>query len=70
MLGGVSLICFTASYWVALALEASRLVFRLPVRWLAIVGFSAAGLLAHTIYLGMEARRELGHRDKSSLGQR
>jgi ABC-type uncharacterized transport system permease subunit len=50
-LSGISIVCFAASYGVALALEASRLFFRMPVRLMAIIGFAAAGLLAHTLYL-------------------
>lgn len=54
-ISGISLICFAASYAVAWALEVSQ-VFRpsLTRRWL-MVGFVAAGLLAHTLYLGYRA---------------
>ncbi len=51
MLAGVKLICFTASYGVALVLEISRLYFRSGVRGAVMLGFAGAGLLAHTIYL-------------------
>jgi hypothetical protein len=51
MLSGVTVFCFFASYTVALALEVSRLFFRMPVRLVIILGFTLAGLLAHTIYL-------------------
>ena len=48
---GISVVCFAASYAVALAFEASRLFFRSGVRGAALVGFAAAGLLAHTLFL-------------------
>jgi ABC-type transport system involved in cytochrome c biogenesis permease subunit len=55
MLSGISIFCFAASYTVALLLEASRLVFRSGVRGALLLGFGAAGLLAHTLYLGHRA---------------
>lgn len=51
MLSGVSVVCFAASYAVALALETTRLLFRSGVRGAVMVGFAGAGVLAHTIYL-------------------
>ena len=57
-LSGVSVVCFAASYAVALACEASRLVFRSGVRGAVMVGFAAAGLLAHTLFLGWRAANE------------
>jgi len=51
MLLGISIFCFVASYTVALALEATRLWFKSGVRGAVMVGFAAAGLLAHTLYL-------------------
>jgi hypothetical protein len=62
MLSGVSIICFAASYAVALALEVTRLFFRAGLRLLTIVAFAAAGLVAHTIYLGLEAQAGLSAR--------
>jgi hypothetical protein len=59
MLAGINIVCFSASYAVALALEATRLFFRLPVRMLVIVGFVAAGLFAQTVYLWMRAAQTL-----------
>ena len=50
-LSGISIVCFAASYAVALACEASRLVFRSGVRGFVMVGFAAAGLFAHTLFL-------------------
>lgn len=50
-LSGITVLCFFASYLVALALEVTRLFFRMPVRMVLLLGFAAAGLLAHTLYL-------------------
>jgi ABC-type transport system involved in cytochrome c biogenesis permease subunit len=57
-LSGISIVCFAASYAVALACEASRLLFRSGVRSMVMVGFAAAGLLAHTLFLGWRAVAE------------
>jgi hypothetical protein len=57
-LSGISLVCFVASYSVALALEASRPLFRSAVRGMALVGFAASGLLAHTLFLVWRAVTE------------
>jgi len=57
-LSGISVVCFVASYAVALACEASRLVFRSGVRGAVMVAFAAAGLLAHTLFLGWRAVNE------------
>ncbi len=51
MLSGVSVVCFAASYGVALALEITRLLFRSGVRGAVMIGFAGAGLLAHSIFL-------------------
>src|SRR5690348_4001116 len=51
MLSGISIVCFSASYALALALELSRLWFRMPVRFFLLLGCTAAGLLAQTLYL-------------------
>jgi ABC-type transport system involved in cytochrome c biogenesis permease subunit len=50
-MSGVSIICFAASYTVALVLEITRLLFRSGIRGAVMLGFAAAGLLAHSIYL-------------------
>lgn len=55
MLANVHIFCFAASYAVALVLEISRLFFRAPVRIIVTLGFSAAGLLAHTVFVAMRA---------------
>ena len=47
----ISVVCFAASYAVALACEASRLVFRSGVRGAVMIAFGGAGLLAHTLFL-------------------
>ncbi len=60
MIGGISIVCFAASYAVALCLEVSRLFFRVGLRTAIMVGFVAAGILAHSIYLGREAQSGLG----------
>lgn len=51
MLSGITITCFAASYAVSLAAEASRLLFRAPVRMAVILFFATAGLVAHTLYL-------------------
>src|SRR5688572_23748285 len=56
MLSGISIFCFSASYAVALALEVSRLFFRMPVRLIVMIGFAAAGLVAHSLYLWHRAQ--------------
>ena len=60
MLSGVSTICFAASYAVALMLEISRLLFRSGVRGAVMLGFAAAGLVAHTAFLYYQAINEAG----------
>jgi hypothetical protein len=59
MLSGISITCFAASYAVTLALEVSRLFFRLRVRWIIMILFAAAGLFAHTAYLSILTQTEL-----------
>ena len=56
MLSGISIVCFTASYAVALALEVSRLFFRAPVRLIVMLVLAGAGIFAHTAYLWMRAQ--------------
>ena len=55
---GISVVCFAASYAVALVCEASRLLFRSGVRGAAMIAFAAAGLLAHTLFLVWRATHE------------
>jgi ABC-type uncharacterized transport system permease subunit len=59
MLSNITITCFAASYLITLLLEASRLFFRLRVRWLVMMGFAAAGLFAHSAYLWFRVRSEL-----------
>lgn len=47
----ISVTCFAASYLVAWGLELSRLGFRSGIRGALMIGFAAAGLLAHTLFL-------------------
>lgn len=51
MLDKITILCFAASYLVALGLEASRVWFRSGLRGMLLIGFSAAGILAHSLYL-------------------
>ncbi len=48
---GVGVICFAASYALALILEISRLLFRSGIRGAFMLVFAGAGLFAHTIFL-------------------
>jgi hypothetical protein len=54
-MSGISITCFAASYAVAWVLELSRLLFRSGIRGAVMVGFAAAGLVAHTLFLGYRA---------------
>ncbi len=60
MLAGVHIVCFAASYAVALLLEVSRLVFRSGVRGALMLGFAGAGLVAHTAFLYYRAAKTPG----------
>ncbi len=55
MIAGISITCFAASYTVALVLEATRLFFRSGIRGAAMLAFSGAGWLAHSLFLISEA---------------
>jgi hypothetical protein len=59
MFSGITIVCFTASYSVALAMEVTRLFFRMPVRFFLIVGMTVAGLVAHTLHLWNRTQGEL-----------
>jgi ABC-type uncharacterized transport system permease subunit len=52
MLAGISTICFAACYAIALALEVLGLKSRAAWRRAALLGTTAAGVVAHTLYLG------------------
>lgn len=60
MLAGISLTCFTASYAVALALEAARMWFRSNLRGAVVLAFALAGLAAHTLFLAHRAMTTAG----------
>ena len=50
----ISVVCFAASYGVALLLELTRFFFKAPIRFVATLGFTLAGLLAHFVYIGLQ----------------
>lgn len=52
---GITVLCFAASYAVALALEIAGLWIRFGWHRVAMVVMAVAGLVAHTLYLGMHA---------------
>lgn len=54
----ISITCFAASYLVVLLLEVSRVFFRAASRRLITIGFAAAGLFAHTVYLVCQGQLE------------
>jgi hypothetical protein len=58
MLSRITILCFTASYAVALAMEVTRLFFRMPVRFFLIIGMTVAGLFAHTVHLWLWHRTQ------------
>ena len=55
MLPSLHILCFAASYAVALVLDLLGLVWRAPARRYAMIGFATAGVLAHTWFLGQRA---------------
>lgn len=59
-MSGVSTVCFAASYAVALLLELTRPLFRSGLRGVLMLGFAAAGLLAHTVFLYYRAVSDAG----------
>ena len=58
MLSGITILCFGASYAVALALEVVGLRFRFGWHRLVMLLFAMAGLFAHTLYLAMRVGGE------------
>jgi hypothetical protein len=58
-LSGITITCFAASYAVSLALEVTRLLFQATIRNVVMIGFAAAGIIAHTLFLVAHARAEL-----------
>jgi ABC-type uncharacterized transport system permease subunit len=59
MITGITITCFAASYSVCLVLEGSRLFFQASIRNVIMRVFAAAGFLAHTLFLYVQARGEL-----------
>lgn len=51
LLAKIEIMCFAASYSVALVLEITRLFVRSGLRGALMIGFSAGGILAHTLFL-------------------
>lgn len=51
----ITVLCFAASYCLAFALEAWHLFRPRPILRVVSLGFGAAGLLAHTVYLAVQA---------------
>ena len=54
-LSRITVVCFTASYGVALALEIVRIFYRNPLRRILTLVFAAAGLFAHSVFLANRA---------------
>lgn len=59
LLAKISISCFAFSYLLTLMLEVSRLFFQVPVRWMLIQLVTAAGLFAHTTYIGLDIASSL-----------
>ena len=55
----ISITCFAASYLVVFGLEVSRVFFQAGLRKYIRIGFAAAGLFAHTVYLIAQGKLEL-----------
>lgn len=51
MLSNVQIVCFASCYTIALLLECSRLLFRVPARLIVAVTFTVMGLFLHTAYM-------------------
>ncbi len=51
----ISMTCFFSSYLVVLALEAARVLGRVPGRALAVIAMMVVGLFTHVVYLGLRA---------------
>lgn len=63
MLSGVTLTCFSLSYLIVLVLEATRLIWRIPYRMVAVWIMLVLGLFTHAAYLwniGQQELTELG----------
>ena len=55
LLSGISVLCFAGSYTLVLLLEVVRLFYRPGLRQSVVIGLTALGLLAHTLYLARRA---------------
>lgn len=55
----ISITCFAASYLLVFAFEVSRVFFKVRYRKYLIVGLTAAGLFAHTVFLALQTQFEL-----------
>lgn len=60
LFSGITVICFAASYSVALVLEVTRMLFRSGVRGAVMLGFAGAGLVAQTLFLANRAMTASG----------
>jgi hypothetical protein len=60
VLSGISVVCFAASYGVAVLLELTRFFVRTKIRNAVMIGFAAAGLFAHTVFLAFLMQRRWG----------
>jgi ABC-type uncharacterized transport system permease subunit len=58
-LSRITLSCFAFSYLLTMILEVSRLFFQVVVRRAIILGMTALGLFAHTVYICLEIRSGL-----------
>lgn len=67
LIEGITTFCFGASYTVALALELVQLIKPRPVLRLVGIGFGAAGLLAHSLFLFVQVPADLAQRYWSML---
>ncbi len=68
LFSNVGIICFAASYFVALLLEVSRFFFRSGFRGAVMFGFAAAGWVAHSAYLYHQIVFRNGHMFDSVQG--
>lgn len=66
-LSGISVTCFVGSYLVAMALECTRPLWRLPARTGLTIGFTCAGLFAQLTYLILLAQSQEGVSDRGLL---
>lgn len=58
-LDNISITCFAASYLVVFVLEVTRVFWDVSLRKFVRVGFAAAGLFAHSVYLFLQGKVEL-----------